>query len=269
MSSSSSSISSPSSSTSLRPAVKRFPGLNFAMTKAVFILIITLTVLHAGADNADHPYAFEKPVALGSSASAFFTHKVGIPFVERKGRPVGQQQQGVQPKVIDSDSDEFYVDNVPERDRNSSGEEEIRSKMFPAAEKKKLKGGASTTTTTTSSTTTKTPATSRTASITDETSFNFTLDDLLTSHNMPVPLSLKARKDFQTRMKSPKVESLKPKLRPKPKPRPAFEYVDDDEYYYDDDDDDDSYYDVELSPKKSNGVRRHADLKSRISKLQR
>ena len=232
--------------------------------KAVFTLMTTL-VLQACADNADHPYAFEKPMTLGSSASAFFTHKVGIPFVERKVRPIGQ------PQAIDADSDEFFVDNVPERDRTSSGEEEIRSKIFPVPEKKKVKSPASTTSTSTTTTTTKTPATSRTASITDDSSFNFTLDDLATSNNMPVPLSLKARKDFKTMMKNPKVETLKPKLRPKPrpKPRPTFEYVDDDEYYYDDDYEDDNYYDVELLPKKSNIGRKNVDLKSKINKLQR
>jgi len=101
-------------------------------------------------------------------------------------------------------------------------------------------------------------------------SFNFTLDDLVTSNNMPVPMSLKGRKDFQMRLKNPKVESLKPKIRPKTKPKPSFEYADadDDEYYYDDYEDD-NYYDVELLPKRSNSGKKNVDLKSKIPKVQR
>ena len=194
-----------------------------------------------------HPYAFEKPMTHRS----FFSHKVGIPFVERKSSKVDDI---VDQKLVDHDSDEFHFENVPERDRTSSpssGEEEIRSKIFPNVNRKRVKN---VTTTTTASTT----------SLADEASSNSTLEDLLTSNSMPVSLSLKGRKDFQSRLKNHKVESLKPKL----KPKPIFDYTDD-EYYYEYVDDDDAYYDVEIPPRKTSSIRNNADIKNKISKMQR
>ena len=182
------------------------------MTQKI-IVVVSLMALAVRADRP-HPYAFERPMTPHQS---FFSHKAGIPFVERNGRPV---VQGFDEKSVDQDSEQFHDVSAPERDRTSStstsasasasaGETEIRSKIFPdfnqnSDRKKDSSMSTSPPTPPTSTTTTK-------ASLEEEFPSNLASLDLMTSHNMPVPMSLKSR--HENRQKSQKYESLKPKLK--------------------------------------------------------
>jgi len=219
----------------LRSSPVPFPGIEMITTRKIVACVSLLTLAAAQVDRP-HPYAFERPMIHRS----FFSHKLGIPFVERSGRPV---EETFEHKSVDEDSEEFHDLKMPERDRTSaSGETEIRSKIVQSFDRKSDKNVTTTAATKTS--------------LADEFPTNSTLLDLMTSHNMPVPMSLKSRKE--NRSKTSKYESLKPKL--KPRPRPIFEYSDEDYYYVYDDDDD--YYDVEIAPKMN-------ERKNKISKYAR
>jgi hypothetical protein len=211
-----------------------------------FSIVVLMTFVLSHAQVERHPYAFERP--MSNRDSHIISHKLGVPFVERKTDSVENQ------KVVEKDSEEYLVDHTerlaPERDRSSSpGEFEIRSKILRnstnSGERKKDKNVVE--------------AKSSVEVSPLDLSQNSTADDLATSQNVPVPMSLKGNKDAYYRLKQQKSENSKPK----PKHRkPIIEYADDDEYYYVYDDDD--YYDVDLPPKKASNGRKNFDTKSRM-----
>ena len=228
-----------------------FPRFRCTMIRHLSILLVFLltTFLLSHAQLDSHPYAFERPM---SNRNSHLPHKLGVPFVERKIDSVENR------KVVEIDSEEFHVDNnerspAPERDRSSSpGEIEIRSKILRNltnfAERKKIKNNAEA----------KSPVEMSPLDLSQNSTTAD--DDLTTSQNVPVPLSLKGNKEMYYRLKNYKSENSKPN-KPKPKTRKTIvEYADDDEYYYVYDDDE--YYD-DLPPKKTSNGRKNVEAKSR------
>ena len=219
---------------------------------SIFLLFSTI-LQHVESAKNDHPYAFEKPL---SETASFITHKLGLPFVERKTKFVRKEET----ELIDEDSDRNLFEksdrNVMERDRTSSaGETEIRSQIFRnstnSVDKKRDQD-----------------VVDETSSV-DKHSVNLSTNDststvdLSTSQSIPVAQSLRGNnKDSFYRLKS----KLKSELSKPVKPIKHKPDYDDDEYYYTYDDDD-YYYDEPSPPKstKMSNSRKNFDSKSKIS----
>ena len=224
-----------------------FQSRNMIPLFSIFLLVLTIV---ESAKN-DHPYAFEKPL---SETASFMTHKLGLPFVERKTKFVRKETE-----LIDEDSDRSLFEksdrNVMERDRTSSaGETEIRSRIFRNSTNSVDKKGDQDIVEETSSIDNPFLSTNESTS---------TLD-LSTSQSIPVAQLLRGKnnKDSFHRLKS----KLKSELTKPVKPIKYKPDYDDDEYYYTYDDDD-YYYDDPLPPKstKMSNSRKNFDSKSRMS----
>jgi hypothetical protein len=223
------------------------------MIRLFHILFLLSTILrNVESAKNDHPYAFEKPL---TEPASFMSHKLGLPFVERKTKFVRKEET----EFIDEDSDRSLFEksdrNVMERDRTSSaGEIEIRSRIVRnstnSVDKKRDQDVIKDTTSVDK------PFLEPTTN--DSTS---TLD-LSTSQSIPVAQSLRGNKDSLYRLKN----KLKSELSKPVKPIKHKPDYDDDEYYYTYDDDE--YYYEEAPPPKSTKMsnsRKNFESKSKLS----
>jgi hypothetical protein len=205
----------------------------------------------------EHPYAFEKPLN-GQTPVMLQKHFVQRTLDVKKD-----------PKIVDTDSDEFATSRTTERERDRSstlGEAEIRAKIFrnSSGAKKSLENF-----TVINSKKDLDVAESKTEEVT--VPINATGDDLdsATSQTMPFPASLLAKKNnyFQRLKEIRKSELLRSKQKRKPissYDEEYYEYEDEDEYY---DDDLASHKSDELTSNKKLSHRKHFDANSKPSYL--